>query len=375
MQVVHLTSVHPPFDVRIFQKECSALAEAGHQVTLIAPHDRDEQAGKVVIHAVAKAGCRASRMLLGPWRVYRRALRERADAYHFHDPELIPVGLLLRARGKAVVYDLHEDVPRDILGKDYLPKLLRRPLSVAADGLERIAGVLFSGLIAATPAIARRFSRLNGKLTVVQNFPLRREFAIHAVPSWDQRSASVAYAGCLTRDRGVREMVEAINLVSSRCNATLKLAGEFWPADLQGRVRALPGWRRVAELGLLPRSKVGELLATARAGLLVFHPDPNNVQAQPNKLFEYMAAGIPVIASNFPLWKEIVAETGCGLLVNPLKPPEIAEAIEYVLTHPAEAERMGCRGREAVEKTFNWECEQSKLLQFYGSLLEPTCAG
>ncbi|HXJ94780.1 MAG TPA: glycosyltransferase family 4 protein [Terriglobia bacterium] len=373
MQVVHLTSVHPAFDVRIFQKECGTLAEAGHQVTLIAPHDRDEQSGKVAIHAVAKSRCRASRMLVGTWRVYRRALREPADAYHFHDPELIPVGLLLRAHGKPVVYDLHEDVPCDILGKDYLPKFARRPLAFAVDRLERIASRLFSGLVAATPAIARRFGHLDGKLVVVQNFPLRREFASHQAPSWQQRSASVAYAGCITRDRGVLEMVEAINLVSSRCNANLKLAGEFWPENLRTRVKARPGWQRVAELGLLPRSKVSELFATASAGLLVFHPDPNNLQAQPNKLFEYMAAGLPVIASNFPLWKEIVAGIGCGVLVDPLKPTEIADAIEYLLTHPAEAEQMGIRGREAVEKKFNWEYEERKLLQFYGSLREPTC--
>jgi glycosyltransferase involved in cell wall biosynthesis len=167
----------------------------------------------------------------------------------------------------------------------------------------------------------------------------------------------------------VLEMVEAINLVSCRCNANLKLAGEFWPENLRARVKARPGWQQVAELGLLPRSKVTELFATARAGLLVFHPDPNNVQAQPNKLFEYMAAGLPVIASNFPLWKEIVTGIGCGVLVDPLKPTEIADAIEYLLTHPAEAEQMGIRGREAVEKKFNWECEERKLLQFYEGLL------
>ena len=132
------------------------------------------------------------------------------------------------------------------------------------------------------------------------------------------------------------------------------------------------GWDRVEELGTLGRSEVAQLFGQVSAGLVIFLPEPNHVEAMPNKLFEYMSAGIPVIASDFPLWHGIVEGAGCGLLVDPLDPRAIAGAIEHLLTHPEEAEAMGRRGRQAVERWYNWENEESKLLQLYASLGGPT---
>src|SRR6516164_7076964 len=95
-RVVHLTSVHPPFDVRIFQKECKSIVRAGYDVTLIASHDRDETRDGIRLKAIPKQSGRFSRMTRGVWSAYREAVRQNADLYHFHDPELIPAGLLLQ---------------------------------------------------------------------------------------------------------------------------------------------------------------------------------------------------------------------------------------------------------------------------------------
>jgi glycosyltransferase involved in cell wall biosynthesis len=133
-------------------------------------------------------------------------------------------------------------------------------------------------------------------------------------------------------------------------------------------VTGTTGWDRVVEHGQLSRSAVAELLQGVQAGLVLFHPEPNHVEAQPNKLFEYMSAGIPVIASDFPLWRDLIERECCGLAVDPLDEAAIASAIEYVLTHPDEAEAMGRRGRLAVERTYNWQPQAHKLLDLYARI-------
>lgn len=373
MKVVHLTSVHKAFDIRIFQKECRSLAAAGHQVTFVVPHISDEVASGVQIKAIPRPSGRLARMTKTVWRALREALGQKADIYHFHDCELIPVGLLLRCRGKKVVYDIHEDAPRDMLSKDYLPAHLRQPVAWLVERVENLACGFFSGLVTATPAIADRFQRLNGRTVVIHNYPRLLELAPPAGLEWKQRAFSVAYVGGILPDRGIRQLVTAMDLLPEALGTTLKLAGEFFPASFQDELACLRGWRRVEALGLLDRGGVAKTLGSVRAGIVPFLPEPNHIRALPHKLFEYMSAGIPVIASEFPLWHEIIEGIGCGLLVDPSSPRAIAGAIEFLMTHPEEAETMGRRGREAVEKQYNWESEQHALLHLYAELVGPSC--
>ena len=121
-KVAHLTTVHTPFDVRIFHKECKSLSRAGYDVTLIVCHDKDEIREGIRIRGLPKSRGRLSRIMQGTWSMYREAVRQDADLYHFHDPELLLVGLLLRMRGKMVVYDAHEDVAADMAAKHYVPR-------------------------------------------------------------------------------------------------------------------------------------------------------------------------------------------------------------------------------------------------------------
>ena len=368
-KVVHLTSVHNAFDVRIFAKECKSLARAGHDVVLVVPHDRDEVVDGVVIKSVPRAGGRVSRMMRTVWKLYREALRQDAEIYHFHDPELIPVGLLLRARGKKVIYDIHEDYPQAIPSKYYLRYWIRRPVSWVMERFENFASRRFSGLVAVTPAIANRFGDVNSRVRVVQNFPVAEELTKDCHPTWDQRQLSVTYVGGISENRGAFEMVRAIALIPPTLPATLKLVGNFSPSSLRHELAPLAGWEKVEVLGFMDRAGVARVLNSVRAGLVLIHPEPRYKVAYPIKMFEYMAVGIPVIAADFPLWREIIEEAGCGLVVNPLDPQAIAGAIEYILTHPKEAEAMGRRGREAVEKKYNWATEEKKLLALYEEVL------
>src|SRR5579862_6548761 len=223
-RVAHLTSVHPPFDVRIFHKECKSIARAGYHVTLIAGHDRDETVDGVHLKAVPRRRGRLSRMVRTTTAILRQALREDADLYHFHDPELIPVGLLLRLKGKIVVYDAHEDVAFDVALKHYIPRLLRRPVAWVIDRIESSSSAHFSACVAATKPIGRRFASRTSRTTVISNYPVNDERPAFHKP-WRERSASVAYVGMLSGDRCIAEIVQAMTLLPEKLRVTLNLAG------------------------------------------------------------------------------------------------------------------------------------------------------
>ncbi len=368
--VVHFTSAQPVFDFRMFHKECKSLVKAGCSVMLVAPHDRDEVVEGVRIKAVPKSKGRLARMTLTAWRAYREAVRLGGDLYLFPDPELIPAGLLLRLRAKKVVYDIRELGGLEFLTKDYLPVWARGFCGRLVRRLQAFALPRLSAALSATPSIVAQFPEsAKHKLTVVQNFPSPAELSPRDRLPWDQRPNWAVYVGGITTFRGIREMLNAMSLLPESLGVSLRIAGAFAPRRLRDEVSQIPGWQRTEYMGILDRPDLWKLLGQARLGLLTLHPSPAHYEAWPAKLFEYMCAGVPVIASDFPLWREIVEGAGCGLLVDPLDPGAIAKAMEFVLTHPAEATAMGRHGREAVEHHYNWETEEKKLLKLYACLL------
>jgi glycosyltransferase involved in cell wall biosynthesis len=365
-KVCMLTSVHSAFDVRIFEKEARSLSAAGYDVTIVVPHGSDEESCSVRVKAVAHPRNRKRRMTTTVWEVYRMAVGLGASVYHFHDPELIPVGLLLKLRGKRVLYDVHEDLPRDILDKDWISPVLIRLVAKAGAATEAIGGLVFDGIIAATPTIATRFP--SRKTILVQNFPQASLQEANGFQPYSERPRIASFVGGMTRHRGAREMVVAMSKLPESSNANLVIAGLFDPPALEQELHALPGWARVDYRAWQPRTKIDRLLNQSRLGLVLFHPFQNYMEAQPNKLFEYMSAGIPVIASDFPMWRQIVDKAGCGILVDPLDTLAIANAIQWIFDHPVEAEEMGRRGLAAVRSRYNWPYEEQKLLGFYSRL-------
>lgn len=369
-RVVHLTSAHPAFDMRIFRKECQSLARAGYTVTLVVPHEANTVQGGVRIEAVRRPSGRVTRFTRTLWDVYQKAVSLDSDLYHLHDPELIPLGFLLRMRGYTVVLDIHEDLPAQIRSKDWIPEPLRPMVSRAAALAEWLAVRAFHGVIAATAAVYQRYRAIGpGQARLVQNYPILGELEAPDETPHAARPRTILYVGGISEIRGIRELVRAMSLVKDD-GVSLRLGGTFMPAGLESEIRSEPGWKRVRYIGWVERNTYAQELGNARAGAVLFQPEPNHVASQPNKLYEYMSAGLPVIASDFPLWREIVEGVGCGVLVDPTDPSAIAEAIDWVLCHPGQAEEMGRAGRAAVEHRFNWALQESELLNLYEELLE-----
>lgn len=367
LHVAHLTSVHVADDIRIFHKECRALEQAGFRVTLIAPDkyiDKNVDYGDVELRSVPLRDHRFSRMTGTNLQVIREAIKAKADVYHIHDAELLPGLWALKAMGAKTVYDAHEDLPKAIMAKPWIPSPIRTLAAKLSGAVEDFSSHVLDGVVAATSSIGRRFP--SKKTLVLQNYPIGNEFNTgHDQEQYLARPFAFIYAGLRKHGRGIPQMVESMHKVP---RARFKLFGPKMSAQLQTDLRNSPGWAQVDDGGYISRDRLRKELSESRAGLLTLLPEPNHIESQPNKLFEYMSAGIPVIASDFPLWREIINGTGCGLLVDPEDPNAIAKAMNWILDNPIEAYEMGKRGAEAIEQRYNWNVESPKLVEFYQNL-------
>ncbi|WP_059173065.1 glycosyltransferase family 4 protein [Bacillus sp. FJAT-27445] len=360
MKICHLTSVHPYTDIRINLKQCVSLAQAGHEVYLFAPNTPEKTINGVHLRTLrVRNKNRFERIFKNKPFILDQLKVIDADVYHFHDPELIFVGRELKKLGKKVVYDVHEDLPMQIYRKPYIPNYLKKPMSIAIQIVEKNASRNFDLICAATPHISEKFKKYNPRRIDVKNYPkLGKQPAV--LESTPLEKKFVCYIGGLAGDRGLYKMEEAIRLSS----CSLYLAGNFHnPAD-KARFEKLKH-DKVNYLGLLDKEGVTALLGNSLAGLVVLEENEPFKYSLPVKMFEYMSAGIPVICSDFPLWREIVEKHNCGICVNPADPKEISAAINFLQDNPTLAKRMGENGRKAVENEYNWEAESKKLIKAY----------
>ena len=372
MFVVHMTSVHSRFDTRIFFKECRSLSDLGFKVALVvADGFGDSTENGIFIADAGASTSRLNRMLRAPRRVFYRAVELDADLYHFHDPELLFVALRLKAMGKKVIFDSHEDVPLQIMSKPYINPKLRFIVSTIYSVIERYIVKKFDYIIAATPSIKQKFAQFHPNVLDVNNYPLLNELAPEEGAAVVKKN-QLAYVGGISALRGIIPLVNALDLVEA--DVELALVGVCSEADTKSTIEFLPGWRKVQSLGFVDRARLRSILNASVAGIVTYLPAPNHSEAQPNKLFEYLSAGIPVIGSNFPLWAEVIESNQCGICVDPEDPASVARAIQFLLTNQEEAARMGSNGRQAVLQKYNWEIEQVKLVSIYREILgEEAC--
>lgn len=371
VRVAHVTTVHRPFDTRIFHKEAVAAASAGYDTLIFQRGEAEQQVAGVRVVPLPTYTSRLLRMTHGVWTATRLSLRERVDIVHFHDPEMIWGGMLLKLCGKRVVYDVHENLHLDIAAKQWLPAWIKPLLGLATQVLEWTAGRAFDRVVAATDGIAGRFPP--AKTVLVKNAPIIADLR---VPASDRaladRPANMIYIGGLGGGgdvKGVDLMLNALAALPSESPIRLLLGGpEPSPGFIEG-LKAKPGGDRIDYLGYIDPADLGRHYAEAIGALVLYPPAPNNIASEPVKLFEAMAAGVPALLSNFPLFKEYIDTIGCGFALDPADSALVARRMTELHENRALAQTMGEKGRRYVETERNWGIFAERLTGMYDGML------
>lgn len=366
-RITHFSTGHQRNETRIHQKQCRTLSKAGYAVTFItADGGGDASDGSIRIIDIGKPAHRLLRISWSPMVMFFACLRTRADLYHFHDPELLPTALLLKVFGKTVIYDCHENVAGSMMDRGSLPEWMRTAVASSFRMGERFIASQLDAVIAVSEPIRRQFPE-SKRSVVVSNYPVLSPPVAGTTP-YREREKRLVFIGNLNVIRGARYLVGALGLVKDP-DLSLTIVGRIAPDALEREVSQAPGWERVTTLGWSDKDTVDASLNEARAGLLLFLPARNHIEARPNKLFEYMAAGLPLIASDFESWRDLLSGVDCALFVDPEDSEAIARAMQWITDHPVEAEAMGERGRKSVSAKFNWDEEAKVLIGLYRQIL------
>jgi glycosyltransferase involved in cell wall biosynthesis len=363
-RIVHISTVHSAQDPRIRLKQLGSLRKHGFDAHLISADHQDspKSDGVKVFRIAEKESSRLKRMFVAAPLAVWRAFRTPASVYHFHDPELLPWAWLLLLRRVPVVYDVHEDYTLALSQKNYLPRMLRRWGMRGVGALEKILSRPFK-VVLAEKCYKKRFPQ--GK-TVLNYPPLALTDAKTAL---DPASRHLLYTGNLTPERGAFNMARLI-AVSSDIEITL--AGRC-PRDTAESMRKIagPGADRLHFTGLdryVPFSEIQSIYSRSDwlAGIVLISDSPHYREKQLTKFFEYMAMGLPIIASDFPAWRHLIQDQGLGICVDPEDSAAVLKAVERLQDNPEETRAMGLHGRERVRDQYHWEREAKRLISLYG---------
>jgi glycosyltransferase involved in cell wall biosynthesis len=359
-KICHCSILHKLDDSRIFYKECVSLASAGFDVTFIAKPVTNDHFHKASYKGVKLQTLQGSIRLYNNYHLFISILKQKMKIIHFHDPELIVIGLFLKLLGKKVIYDVHENVRQDMLHKMWLRPSLRILLSKVAEFLEFLASVFFNGIVTATPIIAKNFTNRN--TYIIRNFPLLREQDL--VTATKREKEIVIYIGTLSEARGIKELINCAEYLGGI--AELWLLGGWIDDAFKQSCERLPGFLNTRYLGLVNHEEVVKVLSEASIGVCTLYPLDTFKDSYPTKVFEYMQNGLPVLMSDFEMWQVLFGKF-CEY-VDPMNPKLMAEKIKGMLENPERLEEMSVNGIIVINEQFNWDSEAKSLEELYSKI-------
>ena len=366
-----LTSVHPAFDTRIFHREAKTLVKIGYKVYIIATHNKEEIVEGIHIIPLPKRKNRFYRFFIKVWVILSKSIKINAKVYHFHDPELILIGLILKLIGKKVIYDVHENVCLQALSSEWIFPPIRKVISFFVIFIEWFSLHFFDKIIVAGKDIKFQphFKKFSNKIIILRNFPIITFSEMEVFPKPNDKIRFI-YTGGIASTRGIMEIIEAYKFIGCK-NSELILLGFFGNVDFKDKImNKINNFVNIKYISAISYKKMFELLKNCHVGLICFKPTLNNINAlsgRNNKIYEYMMAGLAIIGSNFESWNDFILGNKIGVTVDPNNVSEISRAINFLIENP---ERMFSMEKNAkkLSNKYSWESERHKLINLYKEL-------
>jgi len=364
-KICHISTVHSALDVRIFYRECKHLAENNYDVTLIAKHQQNEVIDDVNIVRFPETNSRLVRVFILSFYMFYMALRQKADIYHFHDPELMFIGFLLRLLGKRVVYDVHEDLPKQVYNKTYVNKSLKPILSFLIKKTEAFFTTFYDGVVTVVPSIYDRFIQNNKQTIMFRNFPdIKQIDKIEAVKK-ERDKFVIIYPGSLSKIRGVGDLIKVVEHFHGKVE--LWLFGKWVNKSFENHCASLAGWKYTKYFGRKPLDEVYKYIKVADMGAHIIHDVPSHRIGYPVKGFDFMACQKSFIVSDIGNKRELFDEY--ALFVEPGNIEDIKQKIVMLMEDKKLSLRLAEQGRIKIEESYNIDNEVKALLNFYEHIL------
>lgn len=365
-----IAPVHPYNDVRVFQKEAKSLKKNAYVVQVISNIDSQKVVDGIQVIKAPVFNNRIQRILLNPIILFQ-ALKTKSDIYHLHNPDTLIIGFVLKAFGKKVIYDTHEDFSKRILMREWIPILLRKTVALVVKTMEKTASKYFDAVIVTQPQMLDKFG---GKSHLIENAPILQNdltdmaYKLSESISEDDKVVRLIYVGGISRLRGVLEIIKVLERLNETHSFRLWLIGPCSDNLFLEELKRMNGWKYVDYLGFLPQEEAFAHMIKSDIGLVTILDVGDHSTTSPNKLFEYQRFALPFVASNFPKWIQQVADTESGIFVDPLDIDKITQSLITLGVDPEVRMNMGRNGQLYIFNKFNWDIESEKLIDLYATI-------
>lgn len=366
-KVCHVISGYHRIDARIFQRQCKSLSKFGFEVSILTndgePNETIENIKIYKTNWFWKN--RIIILLFAKFQFFKNAIEINADIYQLHSPELLSLGLKLKRNGKVVIYDAHEDLPRHILEKDWIPVLFRKPLSIFIESYMNSILKHYHEIVSPHEHVVSNLKKISNNVSVIANFPLINYDFHSDIESYKKINNVMCYSGTVYSYSNQEVILEVMNNIK---NVNYEIAGYIESNHLQN-LSKFKSFNRVKFLGRIAWNDLHLFYKKSVIGLVIYDYKLNLGYKLgsfgTNKIFEYMEAGLPVICTDFKLWKMVIEKYNCGICVEPNNLVQLESAINYLISFKEKAFEMGQNGRKAVINEYNWATQEKIYIEIF----------